>query len=73
MFAADGELLDQYFVDLTPGGSIQELEPFADRGGRPDLGWGYVTVDVISGSGVMVSASVIDSQSNDATTVYPKR
>jgi hypothetical protein len=73
LFAEDGELLDRYPVVLDPGDSIQELEPFAERGGRPDLGWGYVTVDIYSGSGVMVSASVIDSQSNDATTVYPKR
>jgi len=73
LFAADGERLDQYVVDLAPGASIQDLEPFVERGGRPDLGWGYVTVEIISGSGVMVSGSVIDSQSNDATTVYPKR
>jgi hypothetical protein len=73
LFAADGERLDQFYVSLDPGGSNQELEPFANRGGRPDLGWGYVTVEIISGSGVMVSGSVIDSQSNDATTVYPKK
>ena len=73
LFAANGELLDAYPLDLAPGDSIQELEPFVNRGGRPDLGWGYVTIDVLSGSGVMVSGSVIDSQSNDATTVYPKR
>ncbi|MEE4271153.1 MAG: kelch repeat-containing protein [Thermoanaerobaculales bacterium] len=73
LLANDGEPLDEYQLDLEPGASIQELEPFANRGGRPDLGWGFVTVDVLSGSGVMVSGSVIDSQSNDATTVYPKR
>ncbi len=52
---------------------VQDLEPFRTRAGEPDLGWGYATVEVDSGSGVMTSATVIDSKTNDGTTIPMKR
>ena len=45
--------------------------PRADRrrAGQPDLGWGFARVAVVAGSGILASASVIDSSTNDATTI----
>ncbi len=45
---------------------------FRTRAGSPDLGWGFATVTVVSGNGIVTSASVIDSRTNDATTIAPK-
>jgi len=73
LMATDGSEVHTYTHDLEPGELIQDLEPFARRAGRPDLGWGLARVEVMTGSGVVVSASVIDSRTNDATTVPMQR
>lgn len=73
LLATDGSELHAFTLDLEPGELIQDLEPFATRAGRPDLGWGLARAEVITGSGVLVSASVIDSRTNDATTVPMQR
>ena len=73
LMATDGSEIHAYTRNLEPGELIQDLEPFARRAGRPDLGWGLARAEVITGSGVLVSASVIDSRTNDATTVPMQR
>jgi len=73
LLATDGSELHAFTLDLEPGELTQVIEPFANRAGRPDLGWGLARAEVISGSGVLVSASVIDSRTNDATTVPMQR
>jgi N-acetylneuraminic acid mutarotase len=73
LLATNGSELHAFTLDLEPGELIQDIEPFARRAGRPDLGWGLARADVITGSGVLVSASVIDSRTNDATTVPMQR
>ena len=73
LMATDGSEVHTYTHDLEPGDLIQDLEPFVSRAGRPDLGWGLARVEVMTGSGVLVSASVIDSRTNDATTVPMQR
>ena len=70
---SDGVHLKQYALNLGPGRLIQDAEPFKRRANRPDLGWGFAVVEVISGSDVLVSASVVDSRTNDATTIPFKR
>jgi N-acetylneuraminic acid mutarotase len=73
LLATDGSELHAFTLDLEPGELVQDIEPFAKRAGRPDLGWGLARAEVITGSGVLVSASVIDSRTNDATTVLMQR
>jgi hypothetical protein len=73
LMATDGSELAAFTLTLGPGELKQALEPFARRAGRPNLGWGLARVEVITGSGVLVSASVIDSRTNDATTVQMQR
>jgi N-acetylneuraminic acid mutarotase len=73
LLATDGSELHAFTLDLEPGELIQCIEPFATRADRPDLGWGLARAEVITGSGVLVSASVIDSRTNDATTVPMQR
>jgi hypothetical protein len=47
----------------------QDLEPYKNRAGRPNLGWGFAVVEALEGEGLLVSASVIDSKTNDPTTI----
>jgi len=68
-----GVQLAEYGVALEPGQVVQDQEPFARRAGARELGWGWAEVTVISGTGVLASASVIDSRTNDATTMPMSR
>jgi hypothetical protein len=58
---------------VPPGKVVQDLEPFAARVGEPNLGWGLAKVEALIGSGILTSASVIDSRTNDAITVPMRR
>jgi hypothetical protein len=69
LFDSGGEELLRYRVDLDPMELFQDLEPYSRRAGRPDLGWGFASVEVLEGTSILVSASVVDSRTNDATTV----
>jgi hypothetical protein len=51
----------------------QDTSSFADQVNSPDVGWGFAKVEVIRGSGILCSASVIDSRTNDPTTIPMKR
>jgi hypothetical protein len=64
-----GTELTTFTLNLDPWELTQDSEPFVRRANRPNLGWGYAKVTVRSGFGVLVSASVVDSVTNDATTV----
>jgi hypothetical protein len=48
--------------------SVQEIQPFKNRVNRPNLGWGSALIDAPSG-GILTSATVIDSRTNDAVVV----
>jgi hypothetical protein len=61
-----------YTLTVGSGMSVQDLEPFRTRANEPNLGWGYAEVEVLSGGGIITSASVIDSRTNDPTTIPPK-
>ncbi len=71
--ASSGTALHAYSLWVPAGIVVQDLEPFRTRAGEPDLGWGYATVEVDSGSRVLISATVIDSNTNDPTTIPMKR
>lgn len=72
LFDASGAELTSYDLTVGSGMVVQDLEPFRARAGAANLGWGFATVEVTAGQGVLTSASVIDSRTNDATTIAPK-
>jgi Cytochrome c554 and c-prime len=72
LFGTNASELTSYDLTVGSGMTVQDLEPFRTRESSPDLGWGYAFVDVTSGEGVITSASVIDSRTNDATTIPMK-
>ncbi len=69
LFDSAGNELHQYSLVVEARGLLQDLEPFKKRAGHPNLGWGFAVVEVFEGSGLLVSASVIDSRTNDGTTI----
>ncbi|RLE26678.1 MAG: hypothetical protein DRJ65_05010 [Acidobacteria bacterium] len=69
LFDSAGNQLHQYGLDVEPRELLQDLEPFKNRAGRPNLGWGFAVVEISEGNGLLVSASVIDSRTNDGTTI----
>jgi hypothetical protein len=73
LFGANGTQLTAYDVTVPAGKIVQDLEPFKNRAGSANVGWGYATVKVTAGSNVRTSASVIDAVTNDPTTIIPKR
>lgn len=72
LFDSAGDELIRYRIDLGPKEVVQDLEPFRRRASRPDLGWGFASVEVLEGGSVLVSASVVDARTGDATTVPVK-
>jgi CubicO group peptidase (beta-lactamase class C family) len=54
---------------LAAGQRVQLNEPFEQLAGRTDIGAGYATVEVLSGSGILCYASVVDNNTNDPTTI----
>ena len=62
------ELLDYETQIIGARSVIQEVEPLAAWVG-PDVGWAMARVTVIWGEGILASASVIDSMTNDPSTI----
>ena len=73
LYDTEGAELDSYELSVGPGMVVQDLEPFKSRAGAPNVGWGFATVTVTAGTNIMTSASVVDMQTNDATTIPAKR
>ncbi|HVN32497.1 MAG TPA: hypothetical protein VMT45_10975 [Thermoanaerobaculaceae bacterium] len=73
LFNNAGTALTTYTLTVPAGQVVQDLQPFQARANAPDLGWGFATVRVVSGSNVMTSASVVDAVTNDPTYVPAKR
>jgi len=64
-----GADLAKYTVNLDPGEWLQENRPFFTKAGESDLDRGFAEVRVKAGYGVIASASVVDNETNDPTTV----
>jgi len=73
LYATDSTLVHTYRLSVQPSRVEQDQEPFSTRAGHSSLGWGFARVNVEAGSGVLSSASVIDSRTGDATTVAMQR
>lgn len=69
LFDSGGNELHSYTINVAPRTLKQDLEPYKNRAGRPNLGWGFAVVEALEGEGLLVSASVIDSKTNDPTTI----
>jgi len=67
LYRTDGTELIRYSLEVEPGMVVQDVQPFKDRAGQPNLGWGFATVN--GGKGILACASVIDSRTNDALIV----
>ena len=73
LYSSSGNQLTQYALTLDPRELIQDTEPIRVRASRANLGWGFAEVTVTEGTGILTSASVVDSVTNDATTIPMKR
>jgi len=69
LFNSGGDELHEYTLEIGAKSLLQDSQPFRHRAGQLDLGWGFAELEVLRGSGILASASVVDSQTNDATTI----
>lgn len=68
LYNGDGARLAGYTVSLAPGEWRQQNQVFQTYASRNDISSGFARIAVLSGTGVIVSASVIDNRTGDATT-----
>jgi hypothetical protein len=73
LFTGYGFWLMTFPVVIEPGQGHHELQPFLIRRSRNDVACGCVRIEVVAGSGILASASVIDQRTNDAITIPMKR
>ncbi len=73
LYDGNAHQLTQYTLTLKPRELIQDIEPLRVRAGRGNLGWAMAELTVVEGTAVLASASVVDSITNDATTIPMKR
>jgi hypothetical protein len=69
LFDADGNHLADFERDVPPKRVIQDIAPFSRRGRKPNLGWGFARAALDEGGDVIISASVINCDTNDAIMV----
>jgi len=72
LYDSTGRLVGSFPFSIAAGKYHQEDQPFKKRYGKEVYG-GYAKVVVTSGSGVFAYGSVIDNDTNDATTVPMKK
>lgn len=73
LFDAKGVTVNTYVLKVPAGTAIIDTEPFANRAGLPDAGWGFATVTVTKGANVWASASMVDMKTNDPITIPAKQ
>jgi hypothetical protein len=66
LYRTDGTYLTGYSLFIGAGMVVQSLQPFATVANQPNLGWGFAKVE---GEGMVASATVIDSRTNDTAAV----
>lgn len=69
LFDGAGRGLADFVVELGPAAYHQETRVFRNRAGQTAMQRGSAQVTVTTGSGVIVSASMIDNTTNDPTTI----
>ncbi len=73
LYDASGKSLTNYNLTIPAGQVLQDTEPFKNRAGLPDIDWGFATITVLKGTNILTSGSMIDSKTNDPTTIAPKQ
>ncbi len=73
LFDANGTQVGSYNLTVPKGQVVQDLEPFTNRAGKPDIGWGFATITVVKGTNIQASAALVDSRTNDPTTIEAKQ
>lgn len=73
LFDADGIELTTYTLKIPAGQVLNDTEPFANRANKPDLGWGFATLTVVKGTNIRTIGSLVDSRTNDPTTLPAKQ
>lgn len=73
LFDATGLPVKTYTLTVPAGTVLQDGEPYKNRANTPDIDWGFATVTVLKGTNVLTSASMIDSRTNDPTTIPAKQ
>ncbi len=73
VFDRETIFVGSFNLNIPAGQWRQDGEPFRRRFGVNNLSAAYVKVRVISGSGIVAYASVVDNRTNDATTFPMKR
>lgn len=69
LYRGEGGEVASFLLKLWPGQWIQENRPFVKYGGISHLDAGWARVEVLSGSGIIGYASIIDNRSNDPMTM----
>jgi M6 family metalloprotease-like protein len=72
LYDSNGTQLTQFTLSPTSAQRLQENQVFKNRAGQTNLSQCYAKIEVLSGNGIIVSASVIDTTTGDPTTIPPK-
>ncbi|HEY0789286.1 MAG TPA: hypothetical protein VGE86_11635, partial [Thermoanaerobaculia bacterium] len=73
LYDSTGTQVHTYNLTIPAGQVVQDLEPFAARAGKPDIGWGFATITVVKGTNIRASAALVDNRTNDPTTIQAKQ
>jgi hypothetical protein len=73
LYGPGGDALATFDINVPEGEWRQQNRPLFTKAGRDDLAAASAKVEVIQGSGVIVSASVVDNITNDPTTLVATR
>jgi formylglycine-generating enzyme required for sulfatase activity len=69
LFDGAGSRLTGFSVALNSAQYRQEVQPYRNRAGQTAMARGSARVKVVAGTGVIISASVVDNLTNDPTTI----
>ena len=72
LFNSSGGQLAIFTVSVPAGSNVQENQPFLNRAGTNTVRAATASVEIMSGSGVIVYGSVVDNITGDPTTIPAK-
>jgi len=72
LYNSTGGQLTTFPVSVPEGANVQENQPFLNRAGASNIRAATASVQIISGSGLIIYGSVVDNISGDPTTIPAK-
>lgn len=72
LYNSFGGQLTTFPVSVSLGSNVQENQPFLNRAGTSNIRAATASVQIISGSGMIIYGSVVDNISGDPTTIPAK-